>query len=250
MLWLTEPQFEHRMIRQIINNSVVDGIIVSSNYTEDPIVDSLTDSQMPFVLVGHHDNPRINSIDVDNVQAAFQATSLLINSKQPRKRVATITGPQNTTAGTDRFKGYCLALAQNELQLDNSLIVEGNFTDVSGYTAMQKLLPFQPDAVFAANDMMASGAYRAIREAGLNISRDVAVVGFDDVSIAIQLDPPLSTIRQPIQGIGTLAVNTLINLINKPEIPPAQIILQADLIIRGSCGNFPNPNTSEQRPAL
>jgi DNA-binding LacI/PurR family transcriptional regulator len=101
---------------------------------------------------------------------------------------------------------------------------------------MQKLLLANPDAVFAANDMMAAGALRAIREAGLRVPEDIALVGFDDIPMAAQLDPPLSTIRQPIKRMGSLAVETLIEAIRQPEIQPRRIVLQPELIIRASCG--------------
>ena len=236
MLWLAEPEYERRMIRQIINNSMVDGVVVSSTLMDDPIVQSLHESGMPFVLIGHHPTIEVNSVDIDNTSAALQATRHLLGCGTQRKHVATITGPQNTMAGHDRYRGYCLALQEKGLPLDESMVSEGNFSEAGGYTAMQKLLAARPDAVFAASDMMAVGAFRAIREAGLNIPRDIAVVGFDDVSVAVQLDPPLTTIRQPIQRMGTQAVEMLIRLIQETETQPAQIILQPELIIRGSCG--------------
>ena len=236
MLWLAEPEFERRMIRQIINHGVVDGVVVSSTLMDDPIVESLHHSHIPFVLIGHHPDLTVNLVDIDNIQAAFLAASHLISCNQPRTRVATISGPQNTITGHDRYIGYHLALKKHGLALDNSLVVEGNFSEGSGYTAMQKLLSAHPDAVFAASDMMAAGAYRAIREADLNIPNDIALVGFDDVSIAIQLDPPLTTIRQPIQRMGAQAVETLINLIQRAETEATQIIMQPELVVRNSCG--------------
>jgi LacI family transcriptional regulator len=181
----------------------------------------------------------VNSVDIDNIQAAFQATAHLISCKQPLTRVAAITGPQNTIAGRDRYLGYCLALQEKGLPLDNSLVIEGNFSESSGYTAMQQLLSSRPGAVFAASDMMAAGAYRAIREAGLSIPDDISIVGFDDVAVASQLDPPLTTIRQPIHRMGAQAVEILINLIQQTETQTTQIIMRPELVVRGSCGCNP-----------
>jgi len=234
MLWLAEPEHERRMIRQIVSNGTVDGVVVSSTLTDDPIIGSLQNSRMPFILIGHHPTLEVNSIDIDNLQAAQQVTLHLINSGN--NRLATISGPQNQVAGRDRLNGFRLALQQKGLVFDPALAVDGDFTEAGGYAAMQKLLPAHPEAVFAANDMMAAGAFRAIDEAGLKIPEDLAIVGFDDFPIASQLNPQLTTIRQPIQRMGSLAVETLIEILHQPEKQPRQIILQPELIIRASCG--------------
>jgi LacI family transcriptional regulator len=235
MLWLAEPEYERRMIRQIVSNGTVDGVVVSSTLMDDPIVLSLHNSNMPFILIGHHPTIDVNSVDIDNVQAAKQAALHLINCG--RSRVATINGPQNQIAGHDRSDGFKLALQEKGLAFDAALSVDGDFTEASGYAAMQKLLLAGPDAVFAANDIMAAGALRAIREAGLRVPQDIALAGFDDVPIAAQLTPPLTTIRQPIRSMGGLAVETLIEVIHQPETQPRRIVLQPELIIRASCGD-------------
>jgi LacI family transcriptional regulator len=120
--------------------------------------------------------------------------------------------------------------------VDESLIVEGDFTEAGGYAAMQKLLPSRPDAVFAASDMMALGAVRAIREAGLNVPDDVAIVGFDDLPLPAHLGVGLTTIRQPVVTFGEKAVEILIDLIENGIYPPRQVIMNTELIIRESCG--------------
>lgn len=101
---------------------------------------------------------------------------------------------------------------------------------------MQQLLPAKPDAVFAASDLMANGAMRAAREAGLSIPKDIALVGFDDVPIATYADPQLTTIRQPIARLGFNAVEILIDLIENGIRPNRRIIMDTELIIRDSCG--------------
>jgi LacI family transcriptional regulator len=239
MLWLTETIYERRMIRQIINNSMIDGVVVSTTLIDDPIIKSLHDSNMPFVSIGHHLKLSINSVDIDNIQAARKAVSHLITCLPSRHRLATIMGPQNTMAGSERFLGYKMALEENDLLLDPDLIVEGDFSEAGGYIAMQQLLAGRPDAVFVASDNMAAGAYRAIREAELNIPQDISMIGFDDTSVATQLDPPLTTIHQPIHHMGAQAVDLLIQIIHQPETQPQQITLQPELIIRGSCGCNP-----------
>ncbi|HEY3311364.1 MAG TPA: LacI family DNA-binding transcriptional regulator [Anaerolineales bacterium] len=240
MLWLAEPEYERRMIRQIINNGMVDGVVVSATLIDDPIVSSLHESNMPFVLIGQHPTLDVNSVDIDNIEAARMATAHLLSCPPSRQRPGTITGPQNTMAGKDRYEGFKLALKEKGLVHLPSLASEGNFSEDSGYQAMLRLLPAKPDAVFAASDIMASGAYRAIREAGLNIPQDIAIVGFDDVSLAAQLDPPLTTIRQPILLLGARAVEMLTQVIQQASSQPIKSILRPELVIRASCGCTPS----------
>lgn len=235
MLWLAEPEYERRTIRQILQSGLIDGVIVASMLMDDPLVEALLARRLPFVLIGRHPtNGRINYVDVDNQNAAREIVAHLL--RLGYRRVATITGPHNMIAGADRREGYLAALRGRGLTPDPALIVEGDFTEAGGYTAMRQLLPYRPDAVFAASDMMAIGALRALREAGLRVPDDVALAGFDDIPAAARADPPLTTIRQPIQRAGAVAAETLIDLIAHPESQPRRIILPTELVIRESCG--------------
>lgn len=234
MLWLAEPDYERRMIRKIVSNGLVDGVVVASTIMNDPIVISLHDSSMPFILIGRHPDLPINCLDVDNVQGARLATAHLLSCGHTR--IATITGPQNMIPSQDRFYGYRLALQEHGLLFEDTLVAEGDFTENGGYLAMKKLLPAQPQAVFSASDTMASGALRAIREAGLQVPDDISLVGYDDLPIAAQLAPPLTTIRQPVLYMATLAVETLIDIIHNPGQATRHIVLQPELILRDSCG--------------
>ena len=102
---------------------------------------------------------------------------------------------------------------------------------------MQKLLPFKPDAIFAASDTMAQGALRALRDANARVPQDIALVGFDDMPFAARTDPPLTTVRQPVHRGGAVAAETLIDLIANPRSKPRRIILPTELIIRASTGS-------------
>ncbi len=101
---------------------------------------------------------------------------------------------------------------------------------------MQRLLPQRPDAVFVASDAMAVGAMRALREAGLRVPHDVAIAGFDYIPMAARTDPPLTTVRQPIQRMGSVAAETLIDMISHPHPQPRRVILPTELVIRESSG--------------
>jgi LacI family transcriptional regulator len=178
----------------------------------------------------------VNSIDVDNIHAGWQATLHLL--RFGRKRVATITGSQDQIVGFDRYQGYLRALQDYNLTLNPDLVAEGDFTEEGGYAAMLRLVPQEPDAVFAASDMMAYGAMRALREANLRIPEDVAVFGFDDNPASATMEPPLTTIRQSARSMGAMAVETLIDIIDHPGSEPRHIIVATELVIRSSCGTL------------
>ena len=233
MLWMGEPEYERKTISKILYNGLVDGVIVSSMLLDDPLIERLGESKRPFITVGRHPtNERINYIDVDNRIGAFQAVSHLMRSG--RRRIAVINGPANMIAGQDRYKGYQDALHDRGIPLNPEWIVEGDFSEISGYLAMRRLLQARVDAVFAASDAMAFGAMRAIKEADLVIPGDIAVVGFDDIPLAAISNPPLTTVRQPILRSGSLAAETLIDMIERPDPQPRRVILPTELVIRAS----------------
>ncbi|MBS4062606.1 MAG: LacI family DNA-binding transcriptional regulator [Bacteroidetes bacterium] len=237
MLWLAEPEFERRMMRQILHSGLLDGVIVSSMLMEDPIVLALHGSRKPFVLFGRHPKLDVNYIDAENVRGGYEATLHLM--RLGHKRIATITGPQNMIAGYDRFEGYRKALEGRGFAVLPELITEGDFSEASGYIAAQRLLAANPTAIFVASDTMAEGAIRALHNAGLRVPQDVAIVGFDDMPNASRTNPPLTTIRQPTRQMGALAVNTLIDIIQNPGEHKRHIILPIELVIRESCGTLP-----------
>ncbi len=233
MLWLAEPEYERQMINQILYNGLIDGVIVASSLIDDSLIESLLKSSLCFIMIGRNlPNPELSYVDVDNQESARQAVHYLLRTG--RRQIATITGPQNMIAGLDRLEGYRAALREWGLAADPGLIADGSFSEAGGYEAMRQLLPRSPDAVFAASDAMAIGAMRALHDAGRRIPEDVAVVGFDNMPFAERAEPPLTTVRQPIQRAGALAVETLIDMIENPDSRPRRIILPTELVIRQS----------------
>ncbi len=236
MLWLAEPEYERRTITQILYSGLIDGVILASMLVGDSLMQSLIKSNFPFVLVGRHptDN-RVSYVDVDNINSAREIVTYLL--QQGYRRIATITGPKNMIAGMDRLDGYLAALRDYGIDLDPSLVVEGDFREAGGETAMQRLIPLKPDAVFVASDTMAVGALRALRNANLRVPQDIALVGFDDMPFAAHADPPLTTIRQPVHRAGAVAAEVLIDLISNPGSRPRRVILPTELVIRASTGS-------------
>ena len=241
MLWLAEPEQERRMIGKILNSGLMDGVIVASALMDDAVLNAMLESQMPFVLVGRHPtDDRVNYVDVDNLNSTKEIVSYLM--RMGYRRVATITGPHNMIAGHDRLEGYLEALRQRGIAPDPNLIVEGDFTDAGGYTAMQRLLSqagrgesgHAIDAVFVASDAMAVGALRALHDAGKRVPEDIALAGYDDLPFAANTDPPLTTVRQSIYRTGAVAAETLFDIVEHPSTSPRRVILPTELVIRAS----------------
>ncbi|MGC9335034.1 MAG: LacI family DNA-binding transcriptional regulator [Anaerolineae bacterium] len=226
---------EAKLYPRISRRQLLDGVIVTATQDGDPLIPQLLANRVPFVLHGRHEDSRISFVDIDNVTGAYTAVTHLV--RLGRRRIALITGPSGSLAAEDRKRGYLDALLDRRVPVEESLILHGDFTETSSYQAMQRLLPHEPDAVFVASDSMALGALRALREAGKRVPDEVAVVGFDNMPQAATADPPLTTIRQPIQQTGILAVEMLIDILENGADPARRIILPTELVIRASCGS-------------
>jgi LacI family transcriptional regulator len=232
---LDTKEDEKRILPRISHKGLLDGIVLQTAQMEDKLFDKLANADFPMIIAGRPFKANgISYIDVDNTNAAYKAVYHLIQLGY--KRIGTITGWMNSTVGIDRNQGYLKAISVQGWEVQEELIVEGDFTENGGYLAMKKLLPFKPDAIFAASDTMAIGAIRAVREAGLLIPADIAFVGFDDLPIASQAEYDLTTVRQPIARFGAKAVDTLIDLIENGLKPSRRIIMETELVIRTSCG--------------
>jgi LacI family transcriptional regulator len=226
---------EDKIFPRVSRKGLLDGILVQSGQIGDHLIDRLINTKIPLVVVGRpFHTSDVSYIDVDNVKSAYSAVCHLI--RLGYKRIGTIAGPANSTVSLDRKEGYQKALLEWGHDLDESLIAEGDFTEAGGYTAMQKLLPARPDAIFAASDIMAIGAMRAVREAGPSVPDDIAFVGFDDLPLATLPNLQLTTVRQPVLQFGFKAVEILIDLIENGIRPAQHIIMDTELIIRDSCG--------------
>ncbi len=223
-------------VPRALRSRLLDGVILSGAPLDDPLVPWLLQDNTPFVIAGRYPDERVTYVDVDNVGGARMAVEHLL--RLGHRRIATITGPLTMMVGQGRLEGYRQALISRGIPVNDALIVEGDFTEEGARVAMQRLLPQRPTAVFVASDTMAVGAMKAIREAGLRIPDDVAIVGFDDLPIASAVEPPLTTVRQPIERMGAMAAEMLIGLVEGTLTGPQHIILPTQLIVRASCGSL------------
>jgi LacI family transcriptional regulator len=229
MLWLGNRSKEETLDR-ILGTGLMDGVIVSADNLDDPLVDGLLTSDLPTVLIGHRRSDQTASyVDIDNVAAADTMTTHLIDIG--RSRVAHITGRRGSVAGEDRLAGYQRAMSRAGRD-GHGLVVEGDFTRPTGVHAAAELLELGVDAIFCANDSTASGALEAIKGAGLKVPKDVALAGFDDLPVASELDPPLTTIRQGVHAQGIESASALLGLLESGG--PRRVLLPTELVIRQS----------------
>jgi LacI family transcriptional regulator len=223
-----------------IHNRRADGLIVSVSLetTEGDHFEQLQKRGFPMVFFDRVlDDLNADKVLVDDFEGAYRATQHLI--AQGCQHIAHLAGPDSLAIGRKRRYGYLAALADNGFTAPPEYIVTGNLTTEGGLRQAARLLdlPQRPDGIFAANDRMALGLHKAIRERGLNMPNDIALIGFTDLTVATLLDPPLSSMAQPAFEMGATAARLLIAQLERPagaDVPPTTSVLKTNLIIRGS----------------
>lgn len=223
-------------------NSRVDGMLISISRetTEFDHIESIISKGVPIVFFDRvYDNNQLSKVLVDDFEGAKEATLHLI--KQGYKRIAHLEGPPNLAISKQRLEGFLEAHKQNNLSVNKELIVPCPFGTIEeGKSATAKLLKLKnpPDAIFASNDPAAMGSMQAIKEQGLKIPNDVAVVGFSNWLFSSMMDPPLTSVDQPGFEMGQEAARILIRHIERKdkdsEIVPETKILKTKLIVRES----------------
>ncbi len=219
-----------------IMNGAADGLLVVVPTTSTHYLPRLREQSFPHVMIDQSDMTGSSSfVDATNWQGAYDATQYLI--KLGHQRIGFITGLHGVTSASDRLQGYQAALADHGLPFDARLIAHGDYLETGGNTAAQKLLDLaqRPTAIFAANDLSAFGAMEAIGARGLRIPEDISLVGFDNISQAGLVYPKLTTVHQPLEQMGQVAVKMLLEQIDNDDQPPRHVTLATQLVIRDSC---------------
>jgi len=220
---------------RLITENHVDGILLSGPRQDDAALMNLHQQRVPVLLMGQLPDTDIPFVDVNATAGAELAVTHLI--ELGHNRIGMITNaPLDYTSAQQRRDGYARALQQANVAVDSALIQEGNYTPASGYEAMKLLLALTPrlTAVFVASDVVAMGAMLAVKEAGLRIPNDIALVGFDDIPLAEYFDPPLTTIHLPAFGLGWAGGERLIRIIQGEGLQDTSLLLESKLITRQS----------------
>ena len=225
---------ETTLYPRVVTPGFLDGLIITATRMADPLLARVAVGEIPIVMIGRPDVEGVSYVDADNHGGARRAATHL--SSLGYERIGLVGAPVSTTAGVDRLNGFIEGLALNGRALHPSLRVDGDFSETSGYAAMQELIPRKPDAVFVASDTMAMGALRALREAGVRVPQDIAVIGFDGLPASETSVPALTTIRQPVAETGSRAVHVLNDLVTGNAVAPVAEVMPVELVIRESCG--------------
>ena len=214
-----------------VRNGGVDGALLVSHHTSDAFIERIAEA-VPVVYGGRPVRTRETDyvVDVDNVAGAREAVRRLVDIG--RTRIATISGPLTMLSSIDRVRGFREALA--DAGLSPFAEEEGDYSEASGADAARRILAAgRPDAIFVASDLMARGALTALRASGIRVPDDIALVGFDDSSVALSCDPQLTTMRQPMYAQGEAMAQVLLSRLAGGD-PPRTTILPTELVVRGS----------------
>ncbi|MGC9399506.1 MAG: LacI family DNA-binding transcriptional regulator [Anaerolineae bacterium] len=217
----------------------VDGFVLSDTNADDVRIRGLLERGFPFVAFGRANEAwDFPYVDVDGEAGVAQAVEHLL--ELGHRRIGLVTWPQGSLTGRYRNQGYRRTLAAAGLSVDPAWIVRGENDEAAARAGAQQLLALpeerRPTAIVAVSDLMALGVMRALYSAGLQPGQDVAVVGYDDIPTAQYLQPPLSSVRQPIVEVGERVVEMLLQVIAGEPLEARRVLLEPELIVRASSG--------------
>lgn len=221
---------------QVLAERRIDGLIVVSTGDDDSLVTQLQGLRIPTVLVDREiADPSCDLVETAHMQGGLLAVRHLLSLGH--KRIACIGGPVGLTPSEQRIEGWRMALAEAGTTPNaDALLWRGAFTSQSGYEAMHAILRTEhpPSAVFVCNDLMAIGALRAAHESGVHVPDELSIVGFDDIELSAYTSPPLTTVAQPKERIGALAVDMLLERVGGKRRDARKVVLQPELRVRAS----------------
>lgn len=232
VLLVARPGSRDRVLRYLTTGQV-DGAVLSSHHLDDTLNDRLLDSGLPCVFQGRPLRlPGVPYVDTDNLGGARAATEHLVRSG--RRRIGTVAGPRDMTAGIDRLTGWREVL--DAAGLPSDAVVHGDFTSPGGAAAAKELLDGHPDldAVFVASDLMAVAVLTELVARGRRVPDDVAVFGYDDLGIAETATPPLSTVVNPVEAMAGRAGEMLVEILENGEPAETAVVLPGDVVLRES----------------
>jgi LacI family transcriptional regulator, galactose operon repressor len=229
----------------------VDGILIASSSTADSTIAELRREKTSFVLLNSASRASDDlAVAPDNRQGVSAALDHLI--QLGHRRIGLIAAPQTTMTGQERLLAARAALRRHHLAQEDALVaVADSFSEASGYRAARRLLldAEPPTAIFGANDLIALGAIRLAREIGLAVPADLSVVGFNDIPQSELFDPPLTTVHVPQEEMGVLAAALLIDHLEGRHIARRQVMLETELVVRGSTTTPPVATTTAMKTA-
>lgn len=221
----------------LLNNHLVDGVLMVVPLDYEVIVNQLKAHDLTYVIIDHHNGTGSEpSVTATNRKGSRDAMRYLL--ALGHERIGFITGRMDIACSHDRLQGYREGLAEVGLPFDAELVREGDFTQRTGFQQAQALLDLAvpPTAIIASNDVMAFGAMDAVKASGLLVGQDISIIGFDDVYMASQVYPALTTVHQPVAEMGEVALEMLVTLLEGRTPLTMRRELPTELIIRQSTG--------------
>ncbi|MGW4397736.1 LacI family DNA-binding transcriptional regulator [Amycolatopsis nivea] len=229
-----------------LHGGFVDGMIVIPLRTDDELIEQIGRAPVPVVVIGRAMSDRgISSVSTDSAAGIGAAVQHVVSLG--RRRIGFLNGPLDTTPGSSRQRGFDEAVSAKDFTAQTDVEVAADFTVAAGIEAARKLLdrPQRPDAIVAANDLLAIGAIRAARELGLSIPRDVAVTGMDDTELGQVFLPRLTSVSLGSAERGRAAARLMLGLADDAEAPAQQISVGTELFVRESTRESTPDQTAE-----
>lgn len=223
----------------VLRAEAVDGVILPPAAGSDDPLRALVGGGVPVVCVDRRrDGAAVDTVVMDNRRGARDATAHLI--ELGHRRIGFIEGLPGLSTSRERLHGYREALETAGLSPDPAMVGSGGSREVGGRTAAERLLELEPrpTALIVGNGVMTLGALEAIRVRGLRVPDDVALIGYDDAPWARVVEPPLTVVRQTASELGRRAMELLIRRLDDPDREPECVMLQPELVVRGSCGSI------------
>lgn len=223
-----------------LSRGMVDGLLIVLPRGLPDYVEQLRTDHFPFVLIDYDDDaPGCGVVNASNRSGTRDAIRYLIGLGH--RRIGFITGGDNVGAARARLAGYRDEMTAAGLAVRPGDVLEGDFMETRGHAAASEMLrrPDRPTAIFASSDMAAFGVMRAAHDLDIDVPTGLSVVGFDDIAEAARVNPALTTVRQPLREMGRVAVNQLLARLADPRQPPARVVLDTELIVRGTAAPPP-----------
>ncbi|MFH5830956.1 LacI family DNA-binding transcriptional regulator [Halalkalibaculum sp. DA3122] len=227
---------EHFYLDTLLDEQVA-GLIMAPTSGNHEYIQEIVDQNVPVVFVDRHiPSLNVDTVTVDNENGAYKAVKRLIGLGH--RRIGIITGIKGIYTTDQRYNGYVKALDEHNIPVDEELVAYGNSKEQGGIEGTRKLLSLDtpPTAIFSTNNLMTLGCFEEMYRQNVNVPDDISIVGFDDMSWASALNPPLTAVRQPGYELGTTAAELLLKRLRDPARTISNIELHSELIIRKSCG--------------
>ncbi|EFI84473.1 LacI family DNA-binding transcriptional regulator [Listeria grayi] len=235
-----ERQREFQYVEELLHRAVDGVIIATPHLIDEKTLSAIRVKKRPYILLDHQLNPRQEGrITIDDVQGGYIATRHLIENGH--RKIGIITSDTTFYNVSGRLEGYFEALAEAGIPVQEKYIERANQTTQGGYEAAERLLKEDVTAIFATNDLMAFGTYRAAWGEKIRIPEDLSVIGFDDIEMSAFTTPPLTTVRQPVYQIGATAAELLLRKVEAPTEKVGNQHFEIELIERGSVARVNQP---------